>query len=250
VDRLDDEAFVREQYRTTERLATRISVWQPGPDGVSPQDVAVAALAEVRPARLLEVGCGTGALAERCAAELRCEIVALDASPEMARATAARGLDAREGDVQALPFPDGAFDCALAAWMLYHVSDLGLAIAELARVLGPGGRLVAITNSRDHLAGLYAAVGAAKLDSSFTAENGTDLLARHFARVERRDVAARAVFRDRAQAAANLTSLGRAGLAERLPGEPWPLLAESTTAVFVADARRDGQLTRPTAATA
>lgn len=223
-----------------------MSVWEPGANGVSPQDVAVAMLGEARPARVLEVGCGTGALAERCAAELGCEVVALDASPEMVRATAARGIDAREGDVQALPFADGEFDCTLAAWMLYHVPGLDRAIAELARVLRPGGRLVAITNSRDHLAALYAAVGAAKLDSSFTAENGAALLAARFARVDRRDVGARAVFRDRAHAAAYLTSLGRDGLVERLPDGPWPLIAESTTAVFVAETAT-GAAGRPTA---
>ena len=40
---------------------------------------------------------------------------------ELARA---RGVDARVGDVQELPFADGAFDCVVAAWMLYHVPDL------------------------------------------------------------------------------------------------------------------------------
>ena len=40
---------------------------------------------------------------------------------ELARA---RGVDARVGDVQALPFEDESFDAALAAWMLYHVPDV------------------------------------------------------------------------------------------------------------------------------
>ena len=101
-----------------------------------------------------EVGCGTAALAARCVEELGCEVVALDASAEMVRATQARGVDAMTGDVQQLPFPDGAFDCTVAAWMLYHVPDLDRGVAELARVLRPGGRLVAITNGRESLAEL------------------------------------------------------------------------------------------------
>jgi ubiquinone/menaquinone biosynthesis C-methylase UbiE len=51
------------EYGSTAKLEVRIPVWQPDAESRSPQDVADAALAEVRPARLLEVGCGTGALA-------------------------------------------------------------------------------------------------------------------------------------------------------------------------------------------
>ena len=77
------------------------------------------------------------------------------------------------GDVQELPFADGIFDCAVAAWMLYHVPDLDRALRELARVLRPGGRLVAVTNSRAQPAralepGRRSAAGA----SGFSAENG------------------------------------------------------------------------------
>ena len=178
--RLDDRDFVRGQYRSPERLETRISVWRPGPDGRTPQDVALALLAAAAPARLLEVGCGTGALAARCAAELGCEVVALDASAEMVRATQALGIAAMTGDVQELPFPDGAFDCAVAAWMLYHVPDLDRGVAELARVLRPGGRLVAITNGRESLAELYDLTGGERRDSTFSSENGADALRRHF----------------------------------------------------------------------
>lgn len=70
--RLEDDDLVRDQYRTTEKLETRISVWCPDSEGRWPQDVAVEALAEVGPTTLLEVGSGKGALAERCAAELSC----------------------------------------------------------------------------------------------------------------------------------------------------------------------------------
>ena len=233
--RLDDDAFVRDQYASTARLEARISVWQPDASGRWPQDVALAALAERAPGRLLEVGCGTGAVAERCAAELGCEVVALDRSAEMVRATAARGVDARLGDVTRLPFADGEFDCAVAAWMLYHVADLDTAVGELARVLAPGGRLVAITNGEEHLRELYAAVGGTKLESSFSRENGAELLARHFARVVRTDVETRAVFADRAAAAAYLATLGREELAERLPEFTEPLEASGAPTVFVAD---------------
>ena len=233
--RLDDQEFVRGQYRSPERLETRISVWQPVPDGRTPQDVALSLLAAAAPARLLEVGCGTGALAARCAAELGCEVTALDASAEMVRATQARGIHAMTGDVQELPFPDGAFDCAVAAWMLYHVPDLDRGVAELARVLPAGGRLVAITNGRESLAELYDLAGGERRGSTFSSENGADVLRRHFARVERHDVEMRAVFADRAAAAAYLETLERADLAARLPADMGRLVARGAVTVFAAD---------------
>jgi SAM-dependent methyltransferase len=233
--RLDDEEFVRGQYRSPERLETRISVWRPGPDGRTPQDVALAMLAAAAPARLLEVGCGTGALAARCAEELDCEVIALDTSAEMVRATGARGIHAMAGDVQALTCPDGGFDCALAAWMLYHVSDLDRGVAELARALRPGGRLVAITNGRESLRELYDLVGGERRDSTFSSENGAEVLGRHFARVERHDVAMRAVFADRAAAAAYLETLERDDLTARLPDDMGELVARGASTVFVAD---------------
>jgi SAM-dependent methyltransferase len=233
--RLDDDRFVHDQYRSTARLEARISVWHPDGAGRWPQDVALAALAEREPGRLLEVGCGTGAFAERCAADLRCEVIALDSSPEMVRATAARGVAAQLGDVARLPFADAVFDCAVAAWMLYHVADLETAIAELVRVLRPGGRLVAVTNGDESLRELYDLAGGAKLTSAFSRENGTQLLSRHFAQVRRTDVETRAVFADRAAAAAYLATLGRDDLAERLPEFAEPLVASGAPTVFIAD---------------
>jgi len=233
--RLDDEEFVRGQYRSPGRLETRISVWQPGPDGRTPQGVALSLLADAAPARLLEVGCGTGALAARCAAELGCDVVALDASAEMVRATRARGVQAMVGDVQELPFADGEFDCAVAAWMLYHVPDLDHGVAELARVLRPGGRLVAITNGRDSLGELYGLVGGTRRDSSFSSENGGEVLGRRFARVERHDVDVRAVFADRDAAAAYLETLERGDLAARLPRDMGRLVARGAVTVFAAE---------------
>ena len=236
--RLDDEGFVRGQYASTGRLETRISVWQPDAHGRSPQDVALAALAEAAPARLLEVGCGTGALAARCAEELGCEVVALDSSPEMVAATRARGIEAVVGDVQRLPFDAATFDAGVAAWMLYHVPDRDRAIGELARVLRPSGRLIAITTGRDHLAELWQLVGAEKVEASFSQENGRAQLERHFERVERHDVRSKAVFADRATAASYLETLERGALAERLPEFGEPLVAQGALAVFVASAPR------------
>jgi ubiquinone/menaquinone biosynthesis C-methylase UbiE len=232
---LDDADFVRDQYATTERLEARIAVWQPDPGGRTPQDVALAALAEVTPATLLEVGPGTGAFAARCGKELRCDVIALDASAQMVAATRARGIETMVGDVQDLPFEDASFDAAVAAWMLYHVPDRDRALGELARVLRRGGRLVAITNGHRGLSELYDLVGAERPPSTFSSENGEEQLCRHFGRVERVDLEPTAYFADRDAAAAYLVTLGREDLAARLPELTEPLTARGHTTVFVAD---------------
>jgi SAM-dependent methyltransferase len=64
---------------------------------------------------------------------------------------AAPSADLAVADAQALPFADRSFDVAIANHVLYHVPDRPRALAELARVLRPGGRLYAATVGRGHL---------------------------------------------------------------------------------------------------
>ena len=112
--------------------------------------------------------------------------MAVDVSPRMVELARDRGVDAELGDVQALPFPDASFDCAVAAWMLYHVPDVDRALGELARVLRPGGRLVAVTNYLDHLYELRElSPDRPQTEWTFSGDNGKELLERHFATVER-----------------------------------------------------------------
>jgi SAM-dependent methyltransferase len=233
--RIDDPAYVREQYACEDGLAARRSLYEEveGPD---PREVAFAAVAEVRPANVLEVGCGPGEASERIGRELGAEVVAVDTSDRMVELARGRGVDARVGDVQALPFEDGAFDCALAAWVLFHVADLDRAIAGLARVLRPGGRLVAVTTSTRHLAELWELVGGDPLKVSFRSENGEELLGRHFARIERRDVEARVTVRSTEAVRRYLASSNRGKqYVDSVPELPEPLVVGSRTTVFVAE---------------
>jgi SAM-dependent methyltransferase len=186
--RIDDAAFVREQYSTEDRLRARKSAYV-NAEGDDPREHAFASVAEAAPRRVIEVGGGEGELAERIVHELRAEVLAVDQSERMVELQRAKGIDARIGDVQDLPFADGEFDVAVAAWMLYHVPDLDRALAELARVLRPGGRLVAVTNGVGHLRELWDLAGRASAVRRFTfrSENGEDVLRRHFATVARRD---------------------------------------------------------------
>jgi SAM-dependent methyltransferase len=56
-----------------------------------------------------------------------------------------------EADAQAIPFPDTSFDGVIANHMLYHVPDRETALAEIRRVLRPGGHLYAATNGQAHM---------------------------------------------------------------------------------------------------
>ncbi len=92
-------------------------------------------------ARVLDAGCGIGLMLADLAASY--DAVGVDiADTYLAHATA-QGLDARHGWVEALPFPSGSFDAAVCSDVLEHLRDPDKAIAELRRVVVPGGVLVA-----------------------------------------------------------------------------------------------------------
>lgn len=198
-DPVDEAAFVREQYARPDNLRARKSVYADA-EGDDPREFAFEAIAAAHPRRVLEVGGGEGELAERVLKELEIEVVGVDQSDGMVEIQRSKGIDARVGDVQALPFDDEEFDVAVAAWMLYHVPDLDLGLAELARVLKPGGRLVAVTNAVDHFQELWDLGQRATSVRRFTfrTENGEEALLRHFATVERRDATGTIVMDDAA----------------------------------------------------
>ncbi len=182
---LNDPEAVRREYADESRFAVRAGAWDRS-TGRNAVTMCREAVAEIMPRRVLEVGPGRGETAEWIARETGAEVVAVDQSERMVELTRARGIDARLGDVQALPFENASFDCVVAAWMLYHVPDLERALAEIARVLRPGGRLVAVTNSSRHYQELRKLMGLTDA-VPFRAEEAGDVLARHFGAVERRD---------------------------------------------------------------
>ncbi len=91
---------------------------------------------------LLEVGCGTGLLLRRLGPKAR-RAVGVDLSPGMLAIARNRGLTVVEADARALPFPDANFDVAVSFKTLPHVPDLRQALAELCRVVRPGGVVIA-----------------------------------------------------------------------------------------------------------
>jgi SAM-dependent methyltransferase len=204
----NDPVLVKKQYSTEANLRARQALYEER-EGENPPDVLWRKLREWRPRTVLEVGGGEGELSQRMQDELGAKVTFLDQSERMVEIARARGLDARLGDVQELPFRDASFDMVVAAWMLYHVQDIDRALGEIARVLQPGGSLVAVTNSLRHLAELRELIGPIQpnFDKQFHSENGEELLGRHFSAIERIDTEVKVTVRDRAKLVAYQQSL-------------------------------------------
>jgi SAM-dependent methyltransferase len=236
VRQTNDPDVVRNEYADESRFAVRAAAWR-NATGPSAVGMVFDAVAEVEPGRVIEVGCGRGEMSERIQTDLDAEVVAIDQSDRMVSLTRERGVDARVGDVQALPFESDTFDCAVAAWMLYHVPDVDRGISELARVLRPGGRLVAATNGRENLPELWGQFGDhAARQHAFSAEDGEEKLWRHFTQVERRDANGTITFPDWEAANAYVAaSVTRPDLAEKLPRFEGPLVCTRLVTIFVAE---------------
>jgi SAM-dependent methyltransferase len=96
--------------------------------------------------RALDVGCGPGALSAVLVAELGAGLVsAVDPSESFVAAARRRlpGVDVRTGAAEALPWPDGSFDCVAAQLVVHFMADPLAGIAEMARVTRPGGTVAA-----------------------------------------------------------------------------------------------------------
>ena len=118
-------------------------------------------LAPVRGERILDVGCGDGALTEKLAA-LGCDMVGVDPSQSFVDASRARGLDARFGDARNLPF-DGEFDAVFSNAVLHWVREPEPAARSMRRALKPGGRLAAEFGGHGNVAAIVTALRAAAL---------------------------------------------------------------------------------------
>jgi SAM-dependent methyltransferase len=96
--------------------------------------------------RVLDVGCGPGALTERLAELVGAEHVsAADPSEPFVAACAARvpGAEVRQAAAEELPWPDEAFDAALAQLVVNFMRDPHAGVAEMSRVVRPGGTVAA-----------------------------------------------------------------------------------------------------------
>jgi ubiquinone/menaquinone biosynthesis C-methylase UbiE len=144
--------------------------------------------------RLLDVGCGTGRLANAAAERFGVRAWGVDRSAamvEQARAGAAKGVAFRVASADALPFRDGWFDAVTMRLVVHTLGDARQnALREAARVLGPGGRLFIWTFAPAHFTGFYLAPYLPSLPAVDLARFPTparlvdDLVAAGFATVE------------------------------------------------------------------
>jgi SAM-dependent methyltransferase len=118
-------------------------------------DVVVSE-AELRGARVLDAGCGTGRFAVELAESGLARVWGVDPSAEMLAVARAKTRRAafKQARLEALPFKDGWFDAAVA-WLVVHLVDRPTALAELRRVLRPGGRVAVVTFDPAHFSGFW-----------------------------------------------------------------------------------------------
>lgn len=106
---------------------------------------------------ILDLGCGDGQLTQRIAAS-GARITGVDASPEMVAAARARGVAADQAKAESLPYSDGAFDAVFSNAALHWVGDQNAMLAEVRRVLKPGGRFVAEMGGHGNIAAIRVAL--------------------------------------------------------------------------------------------
>ncbi|WP_394779775.1 class I SAM-dependent methyltransferase, partial [Undibacterium sp.] len=144
---MDQQGLVVQQFGSTAANYLSSTVHAQG------QDLQrLAALATRLQARhSLDLGCGAGHASFALASAGTGNVTAYDLSDEMLQVVAAeahrRGfanLDTRQGPVEKLPFADASFDLVTTRFSAHHWLDMGSAVAEMARVLKPGGTLVVI----------------------------------------------------------------------------------------------------------
>jgi demethylmenaquinone methyltransferase/2-methoxy-6-polyprenyl-1,4-benzoquinol methylase len=108
---------------------------------------------DVRPTdTVLDVATGTAAVAVELVRQKDCFVVGVDRTPEMldegrrrvALAAATRKIRLQEADARALPFEDGQFDALTFTYLLRYVDDPAATLAELARVVRPGGSIAGL----------------------------------------------------------------------------------------------------------
>jgi len=200
-DKLTDPEYLRsQQYRTNDNLETRIALHERF--SVNPYTWRRWMFDQLdfpAGARILELGCGPGDLwlenAEGVQGDWRLSLTDLSHGMVAEAQRKLKGMEFTFGTANALaiPFPDASFEAVLANHMLYHLPDRAGGLAEIRRVLKPGGWLYATTVGHQHMAGLADLVNAfdpaidfQRSEFSFSLEDGHEQLAEWFDNVELR----------------------------------------------------------------
>ncbi len=174
-----DPARQQELYGHASRLAGRTSFLMRAKTSGRPVPETIVSLVQTHHARsdrlglVLDIGCGRGTSTLAIAEQLRPQrVVGLDAAPSLLAQARERAkelpdatVDFVEGDFHDLPLPAGSCDVAVAAFCLYHSPRPQDVIAQIARVLAPGGLGVLVTKGLDSYREMDQLVAAAGLDA-------------------------------------------------------------------------------------
>ena len=108
---------------------------------------------------ILDLGCGDGQLTQRVIAT-GAHVLGVDASADMVAAARERGVEAEQAVAERLPFHDATFDAVFSNAALHWVRDQGAMMAQVHRVLKPGGRFVAEMGGHGNIAAIRVALMA------------------------------------------------------------------------------------------
>lgn len=201
IQRIHTEKDWGEQYRNASRLQARIQLY----DSFSANKTGwhrwfFDQLGSAPNLKILELGCGDAALWSRNGDRIppSWSIMLTDISSGMLEAAQANVRDIGSSfaflvaDAQSIPFHDEEFDVVIANHMLYHVLDIGQALAECHRVLKKDGMLYTSTMSKAHLQEMEQLARAFDPDlrvldnvmERFHLHNGTEILSSHFSVID------------------------------------------------------------------
>src|SRR6516225_8913807 len=108
---------------------------------------------------ILDLGCGDGQLTQRIG-DSGAHVLGADESPNMVAAARERGVEAEQANAEQLPFRDGTFDAVFSNAVLHWVRDQDAMMAQVHRVLKPGGRFVAEMGGHGNVAAIQVALTA------------------------------------------------------------------------------------------
>ncbi len=200
-DHGSDPVVLREAYRDGSNYLDRVALYEYQTPRVLFPEWVLDHVELHDGDRVVDVGCGPGLYVRELRARLETlHVVPVDQSPGMVRAA---GGDGVVGDVQRLPLRTAVADVVLAAHFLYHVADIPAAVAELRRIVRPGGAVLVTTNGTRHHARVPELIAEAgevaripKPGHRFTVENAPTFLAVDFGAIELDEVSSRIVLED------------------------------------------------------
>ena len=188
MSRMQDRSVVERQYASTANLDTRRSIHERYSTNKQGFGNWIFSNYRIEPgAKVLELGCGTGEMWKNRGPVLSAcsRIVLSDLSEGMVAAAKENvgrwdTVEYRVLDIQEIPYEDETFDLVIANMMLYHVPDIGRALAEVRRVLKKGGRFYCATYGEhgivECLSRLLSPYGVEdNINRSFTLQNGSEI---------------------------------------------------------------------------